>query len=375
MKKVLKPVLGLFTLIFLSSCFGGQTIVIDGDEHDDIYYYKGDTISIYDKSALSGEVTIPSEHNGTKITKIGKYGFQDCDKVTSFIIPDNITSIGEGAFSGCKALTQIDLPFVGGNKEAVDSKETIFGYIFGKDAKEGCTQTRTYYYPNGGTVSSGYISYIPSNLTKVTIRDALSIPLGAFRDVSMVKEVVLNPSISEIGESAFQECGSLESISFIEGSFELESIKTEAFRECKNLERFNSSVKGEFILPKTLDDVGEYAFEGCVKMEKYTAPFIGNSRDAKNKEGFFGYIFGLRSHDGTTLVKFDYVDSALEMHHEAKLYVPSGLREVTINDSNRVPAHAFRNMSMLTSLRITSLAQDDVGEHAFDGCGAEPTWF
>ena len=52
--------------------------------------------------------------------------------VTSIVLPDYVTSIAQGAFSGCSNVTDITLPFVGGGiKTSDDTYQYPFGYIFG----------------------------------------------------------------------------------------------------------------------------------------------------------------------------------------------------------------------------------------------------
>ena len=41
---------------------------------------------------FSGDVVIPAEHKGKPVVSIGNRGFQRCENVNSFIIPDTVTS-------------------------------------------------------------------------------------------------------------------------------------------------------------------------------------------------------------------------------------------------------------------------------------------
>ncbi len=43
------------------------------------------------------------------VTSIGNYAFSSCISLTSITIPDGVTAIGNGAFSGCSALTSITI--------------------------------------------------------------------------------------------------------------------------------------------------------------------------------------------------------------------------------------------------------------------------
>ena len=50
-------------------------------------------------------ITIP---NG--VMKIGKWAFSDCVSLTSIELPDNLTHIGDSAFFDCKGLTSVTVP-------------------------------------------------------------------------------------------------------------------------------------------------------------------------------------------------------------------------------------------------------------------------
>ena len=47
----------------------------------------------------SGELDIPSQIGGYRVTSIGDCAFEWCDGLTSVVIPDSVTSIGDYAFS------------------------------------------------------------------------------------------------------------------------------------------------------------------------------------------------------------------------------------------------------------------------------------
>ena len=44
------------------------------------------------------------------VTNIGDEVFSDCESLTGIVIPDSVTSIGESAFSGCTSLSSIVIP-------------------------------------------------------------------------------------------------------------------------------------------------------------------------------------------------------------------------------------------------------------------------
>ena len=52
----------------------------------------------------TGDITIPSSLGGYPVTSIGNYAFQRCSALTSVVIPEGVTTIGDSAFEGaiCK---------------------------------------------------------------------------------------------------------------------------------------------------------------------------------------------------------------------------------------------------------------------------------
>jgi len=62
-------------------------------------------------TGAGGNVTIPSTLGGAPVTSIGDDAFVDWTRsLTSIIIPQGVTSIGNTAFWGCKGLTSIIIP-------------------------------------------------------------------------------------------------------------------------------------------------------------------------------------------------------------------------------------------------------------------------
>ena len=109
--------------------------------------------------------------------------------VTELVIPDSVTSIGRYAFYGCTSLESMTIPFVGATLDGADN--THFGYIFGASS----------YSSNDG--------YVPASLKSVTITGGSSIGERAFYDCSSLESISIPDSVTSIGESAFSGCTSL----------------------------------------------------------------------------------------------------------------------------------------------------------------------
>lgn len=116
-----------------SNCGGKKTAVISATGHEfsknsctvcgasiftftkDYYFDKNNVkkqcyiLDSCDASA-SGKITIPSKYKSFPVREIGNYAFQDCEKITSVIIPEGVTQISKAAFLNCSKLKSVTIP-------------------------------------------------------------------------------------------------------------------------------------------------------------------------------------------------------------------------------------------------------------------------
>ena len=241
--------------------------------------------SFYGCSSLTS-ITIPNS-----VTSIGYSAFSGCSGLTSITISESVSSIGDSAFLGCESLDTIYV-----NSNAIVSKtysqeanfKTIFGaqvkeYIIGDDvtsigdyAFSGCNGLTSITLPNRVTSIGDYAFYDCNCLTSVTIGNSVtsigdhafegckdlntvflncSAVGGWFAGNTNIKKVVLGESVQTIELRAFQGCVGLSSITISEG---VTSIGHEAFYGCYDL----SSVT----IPSSVTSIGAHAFYDCVNV-------------------------------------------------------------------------------------------------------------
>lgn len=95
-------------------------------------------------------------------------------KIATFVIPDNITSMGEGVMSGWTHLENITLPFIGESTSATGING-VFGYMFGKAVVDGIEATNQPYQYNGSYSWTKYQNfYIPKTIKTVTMSNKLT---------------------------------------------------------------------------------------------------------------------------------------------------------------------------------------------------------
>lgn len=240
------------------------------------------------------EINIPVTHDGMPVTGISDRAFFYHDPLVSLSIPDSVTSIGDGALSGCTSLTGIYV------SEKNLAYKSIDGVLYTKSG-EGLVQ-----YPIGsekdkfiipdGVVSIAFAAFSEcDNLTEIVMPDSvIEIGAKAFENCRNLTSINISESVSKIGEYVFSACSSLTSVNIPDGVSE---IGEGAFSICKSLK----SVK----LPDNLFMVGEGAFSYCSSLESVEIPEGDIVFDGENipedaiviYSGAFAFCSSLRSID------------------------------------------------------------------------------
>ena len=198
---------------------------------------------------------------GEGVSSIGNYAFADCGFHSSVIVPDNVTRIGEGAFSGCCYLDELTIPFVGERaKTSADTYQYPFGYIFGTHQCHYDERTIQAYYCESTDKITRTEYYIPKSLKSVVVTGG-EILKGAFDECKSVTKVVLGDSVMGIGDYAFDGCRSLRSIGLGAG---ITRIGNCSFRACSSLNITE--------IPDGITSIGEYAFMNCTALKQVYVP-------------------------------------------------------------------------------------------------------
>ena len=166
--------------------------------------------------------------------------------LSTYTIPEEVTSIGASAMSRCESLTSVSIH---GGVDSIESN--AFSY---------CTNLSSITIPDSVTTIGGHSFAGCSSLEEVTIgANVAAIGEWAFSSCSKLTEVTIPNSTTSIGEYAFGYCSALESISIGEGVL---SIGEHAFYGCSSL----ASVD----IPNSVTSIGEYAFQNCSNLTDAT---------------------------------------------------------------------------------------------------------
>lgn len=236
-KRIITTVCIIIAILLVACLIAGLAIL--NDDPVFVYFLKLD--GTYTVRGIKDEsienVTIPAEHKGIPITKIGKRAFEDCTGLTSITIPESVTSIGEFAFTNCTNLSEVHISNI------ASWCNIDFGNIYANPLVHA-----KHLYLSGEEITN---LVIPEGVT--------SIGNYAFTDCSSVTRVTLPSSLTSIGENAFTRCEGLTNIALPSS---LKSIGNRAFVSCESLTNIT--------IPSSVTNIGEGAFRYCEMLKSVT---------------------------------------------------------------------------------------------------------
>ena len=276
------------------------------------------------------EILIPTTYNDLPVVSVEASAFLNNTAITSVVLPDGITSIGENAFNGCESLTSV---------------------TFGKNSQLS-------------SIGPGAFNYCYS-LESITIPESVTnIGSEAFNYCCGLRSVTFgeNSQLTSIGDYAFLGCYSLESITI---PASVTSIGEWAFVECYrlvevwNLSKLNITAGSE-----------DNGYVGYYAKRVETEP--SESYVYTDENGYVIY------YDGKVKALINYIGN------ETKLTIPAGITEIngyafsyceslksiTVPDSvTSIGDGAFNWCESLESITIPDGVKS-IGNHAFAGCSA-----
>ncbi len=168
------------------------------------------------------------------VRMIGNSAFFSCDRIESVHIPSSVISIGNEVFSYCRNLKEISVDDKNACYKSVDgnlytkSGKTLLRYVAGKTDK-------TFVVPSDVTeIGNGAFNSCAA-LINISLHPGITkIGSGAFGSCTSLQNITIPVGVTEIGDSAFGCCTSLQSFTLPDG---LRTVKSSMFYECTSLQK------------------------------------------------------------------------------------------------------------------------------------------
>ena len=265
--------------------------------------------------------------------------------LTSITIPNNVTSIGNGAFNNCSNLTSIIWNAKNGPSYNFGNQVTSF--TFGDDVEV---------IP--ASICSGM-----TNLTSMTIPNSVtSIGGYAFSGCTGLTSVTIGNSVTSIGGYAFSGCTGLTSVTIYSNS-----IMGKSYSIYESLRNIFGEQVTEYIIGNSVTSIGSSAFRGCSGLTFVTIPnsvtSIGNYA--------FSNCSGLTSINvASDNLNYCSVNGVLFNKNRTTLISYPGGKQGAYSIPNSVTSiedNAFYRCSGLTSIDIPN-SVTSIGNSAFEGC-------
>ena len=364
-----------------TSCFDycADLLSIDVSEDNDYYssangvlFNKTKTELIkYPEGKTELSYTIPNN-----VLSIGRGAFEKCLSLSIMSIPRNVTVIASDAFRGCKGLTKIyfndKITFIGDytfasctslNNVHIGNRITSIG----AEAFSGCSSlanislgtsvssigkdafTNTAYYNDSNNWESGLL-YIGNNLIKANKNDLNTnciiksgtncIADNAFEYCSSMSKISIPDGLTNIGKCSFLSCNSLEVISL---PFSIVNIDSTAFEYCSTLKRIEINNEKYCSIDGVLFNKGATELIIYPKGKSETTYTVPESVTVLGDCSFFAVnnLKNINISDGVTRIgkgAFEYC---------------SGLTNITIpNSVKSLGSFVFHSCSALTNIKI-----------------------
>ncbi len=176
------------------------------------------TLTTINTDAFYGCTKLAKVHLHEGITTINLRAFWGC-KLDSIVIPSTVTSIGNGAFKGNPTKSIVWLP---------------------KTCSIGSDDSAPFY-----STSSQVTSFVFGDSVQV-------IPAYLCKYMNRLDSIVIPPTVTSIGQSAFMYCTKLKSFTFPQG---IKTVATSVLEGCTALE--------EVFIPSSVTTINQDAFYNC----------------------------------------------------------------------------------------------------------------
>ncbi len=356
-----------------------------------------------DLGTASGDIVMNATYRGKPITSIAEKAFAGNTRITSFVVGENVRSIGEGAFSRCAELRSVTFPE---NTKITSIGESCF---------QSCKKLESFIFPDSITVIEDYMFSWCSALKSVTVGSkTTTVSQYAFSNCKALEKISLPDTLTLVGEYAFSDCESLAEANL---GNSLETIEPYAFYNCIVMTDLNIGTSVKLIdeyafgncdgltsiaIPAACESIGLFAFRYCDNLAEVS--FLGNALKYIGAGAFYstkiyadatdaliidGWYINCKNKDIDNVNKlpegiYGIADSAFYTCKKLQNFKVSGIKYicdnafwgcsellyVTFDDKlTSIGAYSFKECKKLSKVTLGN-SIESIGDYAFSGCQA-----
>ncbi len=347
----------------------GQTGVMkDRDNNINSYSYYGSTLEYYSKGALKtiefaegithigallfygGTSVLKTVQLPSTIQTIGDYAFNGCSAVTDINLGDKVTSIGNYAFSGCSSLTS-----------TVSFAEGL--HTIGTGAFQNCVKLNiTDAFPASLTVISGHAFYNCDGITKVTIPETVTtIGINAFYDCDNLAELTLPDVPITMGSSPFGNCRGLRTVT-LPVDYNIAARPFNSYTNGVTTIHYTCGQTG--VMKDRNNDINSGSYYGKT-LEYYSRGALKTIEFADGITHIGSCLF----RHGSTILKTVQLPSTIQTIGDYAFYNCSAVTDINLGDKvTSIGNCAFSGCSSLTSTVTFTEGLHAIGIGAFQNC-------
>ena len=292
-----------------------------------------DNVTSIGEFAFSESRLLQSAKLSNNISDISTGAFKACSALTFINIPDALPTINDETFRGCSSLPEIRIP------ETVNSIRNSAFY--------GCSELSEINIPDNVTSIGDNAFYDCSGASSVTFGNKIeTIGNSAFERCSKVTEIKLPDSVTSLGNNVFKSCSALLKVSL---SNTITKIPDGAFWDCSSLPAI--------IIPNSVGTIGNNAFNGCTSLGSIEIP------DNVTAIGYYSFRY-------CTSLKDIAFGKALKTIGGGSFEDCTSLQSVNIpNNVTYLGSGAFNGCQALTDA-VLSDGMEEIYGSTFAGCSA-----
>lgn len=335
--------------------YNPEGIIID----DDCIWGSDKSSIIFVSPNIEGEFIIPDS-----VSLIDARSFSNCNRLNSVKIPNSVTCISFEAFQGCVGLTSVTIP------------SSVTSIICG--AFNGCNNLESVFFNAENCEECGYSYWtaFPNNIKELIIGNLVKIiPPYAFHGCNKLKTIAIPNSVSSIGEGAFSDCLSLDSVkissldSWLNIDFMSETSNPTYY--AKNI-YIGEDILHKLIIPEGITHINPYSFINCDELVSVKLP---TSLKSTGDSVFSGCnsLQRIIFPDENTFFQMEYSNHhcCLNYNNDAKYYIGNEIfnpEEIIIpNNISSIHDYTFYEWPDIKRIIINDNVKS-IGNYAFSGC-------